>query len=356
MAAAWDRALGTTPLLAALLDADEAEGDEMRRRVIVGQLAAVAGLGAMNGPGEVANAVRAELIAAAEGIADEDWSAVVAQRSRQILNTPAPDLEMRILADLALASQGLRNRNHDAIRAASHLALLQGQCHADRGNAQSAQDWYKTSAALADRCGDSHLAIYVRGRQAVRLVYESGSIPVVTDVSASGLALSSSPSLGAVECHVAMANAYARVESRKALESMTAAVEMAISLPDGAGLLANEAGFDPLRRALHHRAYVLSRVGSVAETQAACDDAEAAGMSTVWHTQLRLYLAYRLVSDGDVVEGINQAAEAVDAVPRIHRTRIFGQLVGELLSLLPEARRRADDTKALGALVNGRRG
>lgn len=346
MVAAWDRALGTAPLLATLMDTDGGgDDDDVNRRALMGQLAAVAGLGAAS-PETVAEVVRGQLLAAVDDGADDDWSAIVAGHSSAIINAPAPNLELRVLADLALARQGIRAGDRDATRAASHLALLQGQCKADRGDAASAQGWYETAIALADHSEDRRLEMWTRARRAVRLVYEDGSTSRVVDAASEALAVSSKPSIGAVECHVGVSSAYARVGDPRARDGMNRSLDLAARVRAD-----EETGFDAAKRVIHNRTYVLSRIGTLAETEQACREAEEAGLPAIWRAQSALDLAYKLVSDGDVAEGVRHASIVVGAVPRHHRTRIFGQMVGELLARVPERRRSKGDVQALRAMT-----
>lgn len=348
LATAFDRALGTAPLLTTMLDERPGRDDQADRRTLLGQLAAVAGSGAAAHPEAVAEAVRAEILAALDGDTGGDWAAVVARHSRALINAPTPALEVRVLADLALARHGVARGDRDATRAAAHLTLLHGQCKADRGDAAAAATWYATAVTIADRSGDTRLSSFVRGRQAVRLNYEDGDEGVLFGAAGGGLALSSKPSIGTLECHVAVAAARARRGDRSARESMDTYTGLAeVIEPDF------ETGYDPVARVLYSRTYVLSRIGDLPAVEAAYVEAAAGGLPAIWRAHAALNLAHGMVRAGEVAEGVRRAAAVVGAVPRHHRIRIFGQLVAELVAAMPAAQWTRADVRALRALAKG---
>jgi len=348
LAGALDQALGSAPLLVTLLNAHPGD-DDVDRRTLLGQVIAVGGLTAAAGPGALADTVHDELSSALDGHDEQPWDAVVARHSRTIINTPAPALEVHVLADLALARQGVARGDRDATRAAAHLALLYGQCRADRADPGTAARWYDIAVKAADKAADTTAAVFIRARQAVRLNYEGGPDQALFGAAQHGLALSATPSIGALECHVALAAASARRgDAEQARASMQAYTDLAGQVDADA-----ETGFDPVARVLYSRTYVLSRVGDLVELDRACQAAQAGALPAIWAAQARLNLAYGLARAGDGTEGVRQAAAVVTQMPRQHRTRIFGQMITDLVSVLPPQRRTRDDVRALRSLTKG---
>jgi transcriptional regulator with XRE-family HTH domain len=346
-AAAADRALGTTPLLTTLLGI-ESEDDTMRRRALLhtfGAAAAVtATVGGLSALGEVLR------IGLHEAVAEPaDWQPILNDFERRLVMDPSPAFGQSLTAQLVLARQAVAERRDDveASRAAAHLSLLYGLWMGNSGQLADALNWYRTSTVLADHCGDPRSRAYALGRSASRGVYEGMPGSQVEQNASRALAVSATPSPGALEARAAMVHLAAlRGDLERGRESVNAMRDLAERLP------AAPAG--PQQRAVSFHAYLECRTGSFKDAERAHEEAERElARVPLWLADSRLYWALALARVGDARGATTYAVEQLNGVPwQVHT---LAQGVADLLREVPRGL-RTDEVDQLRAYAGSARG
>lgn len=323
---ALDRALGTAPLLTTLLELD-GKDHAMRRRALLSTLGAATGLAGMDGASAVADLIRHGLLDEAGEV--EDWDRVVVDYSRRLVTDPSAAYGTALLTQLMIARQQIADRgpDPDRLRAAGYLGHLFGLYEGNQGRISRAHGWYNSSAVLADRSGDTNARVYVRARTASRAIFEGFTVPEVVNGAQGALAISSTPSPGALEAHSALVHVHALTGDLKTgRRSVGDMISVAEALPD------SPAG--PIARTVSFRHYLESRAGSRSDADRAWTEAEPILKPVpVWWREAQVYHGRALVRDGDIADGIALALEAMRALPV--GIRHVGLAVSDLLSVIP---------------------
>lgn len=323
--AAYESALGLGDLV-------KEQGD-MRRRALV----AMAGMGVAS-PIAVGEMIRRSLLAGA-GMPDEDWDAVVGERTRQLVTDPSAAYGAGLLGDLMVIRQRVADgdRHRELLRAAARLAQCYGLWCGNRGDLGGASRWYRSSISLADVSGDTETRVFVRGRSLSRGLYEGCTVEDTLAGAEEALALSPRPSLGMLEAYLARWFVYAMVRDvRCGREVAGMAREVAERLP--AGTAARE-------RVLSANAYAECRYGSLDDAEQACAEAVPALRAwPTWLTETKVYRGRAMVAAGDVRGGVGCALEAV--IEDGHGVRVIKLAVRDVLSLVP-VETRSDDLEQL---------
>lgn len=338
IAEAIDRALRAGGVLIELAAIERGGGDDMRRRALLATIGAAASLGALSGPHALADMVRHGLLDAAG--ATEDWDAVIADATRRLVCDPSPLFGSALLTNLMILRRQLSNR--DTFRAAAILGQIYGLWLGNHAELSGARHWYRSATTLADRSGDIETQTWVRGRSAARGIYEDWTVGQTLDTAAEALALTTRPTLGALEAHAARVTVYALTGNvtagRRAVADM---MDVAARIPRTSA----QAGAGPYERAVFLAAYLESRVGTLTSADAACDDAERAlAHLPTWLTEVQVYRARAMVAAGDVSGGIEYALRAVSELR--HEVRVIAVAVRDVCQTVP-ASYRGDDVAEL---------
>jgi hypothetical protein len=276
----------------------------------------------------------------------EDWDGVVEDCSTRLVTDPSPLLGTALLTGLSVLRQEIdtatSRRRPDLLRAAAGLGQIYGLWLGNVSQVGGANQWYRSASILADQSGDTSMRAWVRGRAASRGVYESWTIPRTLAVVEETLSITDRATAGMVEAHAARASVAAIVGDpkggRAAIRAMADAAER---LPESElHTLA-----DPIARTLFMSAFLEARVGSLAEAEAACEQAEdALTRMPTWLTETQVYRARAMVAAGDHREGLTYALRAVQGVR--HDVRVIAVAVRDVLSALPRGY-RGEDADAL---------
>jgi transcriptional regulator with XRE-family HTH domain len=333
VAGAVDRALRAGGVLIELAAYERGGGDEMRRRALLTTVAAAATLGTIEGPHALADMVRHGLLDAAG--ASEDWDGVVQDCGRRLVCDPSPLFGSALLTNLAVIRQQLDDTpgqgRSDLLRAAAGLGTIYGLWLGNVDQLGGANHWYRSATILADRSGDVDMRTYVRGRAASRGIYESWTIRQTQDAVAETLAITTRPTAGALEAYAAEASIAAITsDAHRGRVAISAMFDVADHLADSD---LRELAV-PYERALFMSAFLEARVGTLAEAEAVCDQAEKvlARMPT-WLAETRVYRARALVADGDIEAGLTLALSTVQVAT--HDVRVIAVAVRDVLSCLP---------------------
>lgn len=343
-AAAADRALGCAPLLTTLLGIEEEE-DDVRRRALLHVFGAAVGVTATAAaaPGAFAEVVRHGLLDAVD--APHDWDQVVDDFQRRLFVNPTPELGTALLGQIMVARQVVADtRDAEAVRATALLSLMYGLWLGDNGQVPDALGWYRTSTTLADRSGDPHARTYIRARAATRGMYEGMAAAQVQAGVGEALALSSGPSLGALEAHAANVQLAALTgdvaEGRRSVATMWGIAEQ-LPAVDGPGAAQRAASF---------QVYLEGRAGDLRAAERAYLEAEPFLRPVpLWDAEARVYVGRAMVRAGDVGGGIIFALGALRPLPFVSRVVRMG--VSDLLAAVPSGYRseRHDALRQLAA-------
>ncbi|MFI9640006.1 helix-turn-helix domain-containing protein [Micromonospora sp. NPDC051925] len=341
LAAACDRELGTSPLLSVLLELDDGQGDNVKRRAMLASIGAATTMGGL-GLTVLADLVRDGLLDAAEG--GEDWDATIAAYNRRFVTEPSTEFGRSLLSQLMLARHQIadQGKTPERLRAVAELGQLYGLWLGNQGDVSAARNWYRTAAHLADRSEHTPTRVYVRGRALSRGIYEGYTVRETIDGVDETLSLSKVPTLGALEAYSALVHVHALTgnlaEGRRAVIGMR---RVADGLPEADVL--KVAG--PVQRTASFNSYLECRIGSMKEAERAFSEAEPVLRPVpVWLADARIYYGRARVSHGDTAGGV---AFALDAIRRLrHDVRVVGLGVSDLLTAVP-AGYRSDELDEL---------
>lgn len=340
-AALADQALGTTPLLATLLGI-ESKDDDVRRRALLNFAAAAVGTAAVaGGPGALTTLGEVLRRGLHEAVAEpDDWQPVIDDLERRLVLNPTAAFGQSLVAQLTLARQAVAERHDDteAARAAAHLSLLYGLWMGNGGQLAEALGWYRTGTVLAERSGDPRSRAWALGRSASRGVYEGMPAREVEDAAGRALAVTGTPTSGAVEARAAMVHLAAlRGDLPAGRTSVVAMRELAERLPDG------PAG--PHQRAVSFNNYLECRVGTTADAEKAHAEAERELAAVpIWLADSRIYYALALARAGDVRGGTLLGAKVVEGLP--YEVHVLSLGISDLLRMVPKTV-RTDEAELL---------
>lgn len=338
--AACDTALGTTPLLTALYRL-ETEGDDMRRRAILGggfAAASTALLATVDGTAALAATVDKGLRDAVA--APTDWDTLAADFARRHVLAPGTGFGHELAAQLTIASHHVSGGDRDAARGAALLALTYGLWLGDTGRMTTAGGLYATSAALADSSGDPAVAALVRARAANRGLYEGWTARRAQDAID-----------GALHVHPA---------GRPAVEAYAAAVHLHTLTGNLAGALAALAGMRTAadtcagehggltaeQRIASYEVYIHGRIGDPADALRLREQHRTTLAAVpLYAADADIYTARALVRGGDVDGGCTLALTAIRTLDTPVRVLAVG--ARDVLAAVPAARRARPAALAL---------
>jgi hypothetical protein len=309
----YDKALGTGGLLLDLLLADE-NGDDMRRRIVLGMLGTITGLG-FTAPQVIAESLRESLLSA---IGSDDWQEVAEEYGQRFMSDPPDLFRSRLTGDLLILRQTIGARESAASRfAAPRLMMLHGMITANLGDAASAARWYRAARITADGTGDDRLREWVRGREAFRRGYE-GAAPREVLVLASGVE--------DVEAKLAVAQAYARLDLSA---QARATLDEARRLHDMADQSESTIYAMPAWRMALSSSYVYALLGDVQ----GCDNELAAVRPPPavrrWEAQREIQRAVACTRSGDTASGAVAANKVMHEAPEEERSIVLSEMYRE---------------------------
>lgn len=349
LAEACDQALGAHPLLTWLVTGTE--GDPLRRRALIEHVGVLSAAGAA-GVG-IAEVVRQGLLAVAGA---PDWGEIVTDYGRKFVRAPSKEFGARLLFDLILLRQRIRDEGDtspDLFRAAAGLGTFYGLWLGNQGDLPSAHRWYRSAATLADHSGDCDLGSYIRARETSRGLYEGWTIKQTERGIARVLdVVGDRPTIAALEAYCAEAQVGALTgNARRGRDAVAQMRRIAERVPHEVTVWQDA---PPIERAVFLDAFVESRVGSLAEAERACAEAfELLRSRLMWIAEVHQYQARALVADRSVTDGIRYALEAASRVG--HEVRVISFAVRDVVDTVP-AGWESDDLEALRKYASGEPG
>ncbi|TDD86713.1 helix-turn-helix domain-containing protein [Actinomadura rubrisoli] len=324
----------------------------MERRALLQLLAVLA-------PGAAVSAAHLETLRSglerALGVRDEftveDWEQAVADHAYSIRVMAPAALVAVLSSDIADVGHALDHRpdldRPTLQRVSAQLAALMAMA-LNELNDPHESGWWRTAHHAAASAGDRNLEVYTHGRQA-RVTY---SRPGALKHADQAIALAGNrPSAGLAEAHATRAVALARTGDRSGAEQALRDLdELYVRLP--AELTGDEAtvwGW-PRQRYLGERTGVRLNLGdSSLYGEMPSLDGTREARDLAWN---ELYVAWARINAGSVSDGLEDAANTLNGLPKEHRTSSVRATVGRMVSALPEKARALPAARELRALTS----
>jgi len=280
-------------------------GDDMRRRHLITGIAAAA-----VAPAVVGSLLQRGFAAAlAPRMSEDDWAARVEGYGRDYMSVGADTLRTRLATDLIVLQQQLDSPRLWAV--AARTLTVYGKTVK---GAHDAAGWYRLAAEAADRSGDPATRVWVRGRAALALGYEAAGLTTAERLASQALAIDASPTLGAVNAHMALAHVHAvrgrHADAGRELDAARRAFDVAGSSEQISDFAVPEWRFHTFTSML------LSRQGDerAVAAQDAADRTRPACLPR-FATHIELHRGLMLARSGDRAGGVSYARAALDRLP-----------------------------------------
>ena len=300
------------------------EGGRVDRRTFLTDIAA----------GAIAPVVAADLIGHGFSAAlrarpsAEAWQGKLAAYGRDYMTAGAAEVQRRLAADLVVLQQQLDSPVMWDV--ASRLMVFYGKTFPGSDGAKAAH-WYRMAAEAADRGGDPRTRVWVRGRAAVALGYESAALPVARMFADQALALDPSPSLGRLNAVMGKAHAAALSgDGRAARELLAQGRRVFDAVGSGDGEESDYAV--PWWRMNVFTSLLAARLGDEPLAVQAQDAAAASLPASMprFATHLELHRGLMLARAGDRAGGAAYAQAAMAALPPEKHSLTLRMLVAEI--------------------------
>lgn len=295
-----DAALGAGGLIEDLFLAD-ANGDEMRRRILLEALGATAALGAVSPAYVISESLRSSMLAAYSA---DDGPEIAAEYGRRFMTDPPAKYRDDLASDLMVLRARVIDGDSLAIRlTAPRLMTLAGMAVGNTGAVHQAARWYRAARHASDRTDDDGLRAWTRGREAFRRGYE-GAQPA--EVLAVGRGVDD------VEAQLGVAQAYARLGERtRALGALRAAER----LHEGGDQAEDTIFAMPAWRWHLSAAYVYALLGDVATNADELESVRPPAAVKRWEAQLEMERAVAHARAGDAVTAVELARDTMHGLP-----------------------------------------
>jgi transcriptional regulator with XRE-family HTH domain len=306
--------------------------DEMRRRMFLTAATALAAQATLP----------FSLRAVTSRHSPDDWDAIAFEYGHRYLALPRAALLAELLPDLAalqlqiaLADDTSRER---LARPAALLAGLAAWACTHLGMARDARHSWLLAGHLAEDSHDHATAAWVQSQAIIAALYMDRPAAVIDRMVMDSSARHGGPvSSGAVQLLQGIAQVHA-INGRpdKARAALRDADEMFDRLP--VAFVKDASSYAcPESRARHADAYVLARVGTLAEAEAAIARAVElyAPERVVSRAQLELHRAVALVRNGETDGAMHHAGRVLEATPTAARGQLVFSVARNVLDLVP---------------------
>ncbi|MFI1436337.1 helix-turn-helix domain-containing protein [Streptomyces lydicus] len=310
--------------LSAVLDVPLAvlEG-EVNRRTFISDVAATA----------IAPIVASDLLSAGfaarlqGGPSVDEWEGKLAAYGTDYMSMGAGDIQRRVAGELVTVQQQLDTSRLWSV--AARLATLYAKTFPG-SDGTKAVSWYRMAAEMADRSGDEHTRVWVRGRAAIALGYEGASLGVADMLAEQALQISDKPSQGRLNAIMGAAHAAAlRGDHDRAHKLAT----------DGRRMFDRAASYEqtsdyavPWWRMNVFLSLLLARLGDEKGAVEAQEAARRELPSTLprFATHLEMHRGLMLTRSGDKVGGVSYAQAALDRLPPEKHSLTLRMLMDEI--------------------------
>jgi hypothetical protein len=335
------------------------EVDDVRRRSFL-QSASAAGVGMAFGL-EAARHGLNRALSESSAVDLDDWHAINREYGTAYVTHTATELHEMLLVDLLSLETALRlahdqRQRRELYSIGALLSQYMAQAVGDLGRRREGRRWWRTARYAADNSGDLHTIMFVRGRNAIRAIYDGQEPAIIIDqigksdhLIADGLA-SGKPSLLA-----ARAQSFALLgRAEEAESSLNDLRDTFAALPSP---MTKDHGWHcwayPEERVRFTESFVYSHLGDTRRAEEA--QSAALGLyppnSRRGPVQIELQRALCLVAAGDPLEGAGHATTTLERLPSEHRTRFVMGLGEQVFAAVPDDQRRTRHARELYELL-----
>lgn len=321
--------------------------DAMDRRSFVLGLGGTTTLGFV-APGMALEAARHGLtLSLAEGRAEatiEEWQEIVWEYGYSYQHTAPAELLDSLMVDVLglqlLLSRDQRPAHLDQLqRAGAVLAALTAMTIANLGDVRQARRWWRSARQLAGQSGDVSADMWVRGREAIRGLYEgrptASILHLVDDTD-----LSSNQAMPADRAELLAAKAQALALAGRQPEAEAALDEVRRAYDELPADITSE--HDSIygwaeNRLRFTESFVYSHLGDSTKAGAAQDRAVAVYPARYSRgpAQIELQRALCMVADGDAIGGADHATKTLESLVEGDQIRPIFSLSREVLGAIP---------------------
>lgn len=282
-----------------------------------------------------------------QGHVVQDWEEIAFEHGHAFLTTSPDVLLPDLAADLVTLLDSIRSVGGDTVRQdlcapAGKMAALMAMTVATLGERRHARDWWKTARRTADASGDRGLKVWVRGYEAMNALYSERPVSVVLRLANEAIEIAGDAAGAEVlEAMASRAQALAMMDGRgrEAENAIHDLEERFTRLPSAAPDDRLATGSWP-ETALHHTAaFTYTHTGDSVQAErarTAALDAYPRSMRRQ-RAQIELLRATSLVKDGDVLVGVDRAAQTVQALAAGQRTTTIQRGARMVLDAVPDA-------------------
>ncbi len=291
----------------------------------------------------------------------EEWNEIVREYGAAQVTHTATELHEMLLVDVlslevALGLSPDPSQRRELYKIGALLSQYMAQAVGDLGRRWKGMRWWRTARYAADCSGDLHTIMYVRGRTAIRAIYDGQEPEIIIDeVDKSEHLLEDGPGVGRPSLLAARAQSFALLGRAKEAESSLNDLRRTFdALPSR---MTNDHGWHcwayPEERVRFAESFVYSHLGDTRRAE----EAQSAALdlyppnSRRGPVQIELQRALCLASAGDPSEGAGYATTTLEELPVEHRTRYVMGLGEQVLAAVPREHRRTRNARELHELL-----
>ncbi|MFJ1456353.1 hypothetical protein [Nocardia sp. N2S4-5] len=289
--------------------------------------------------------------AVAEGaVADiADWYEIVREYGDIHVTDTSSRLHELLLTDvlslqLALGQTSNAERRRRFYEIGALLSHYMAQAVGDLGQRREAMRWWRTARLAAESSGDLHIMMYIRGRAAIREIYDGRSPTLILEsIGEADELMATGPVVGLPSLLAARAQSCALLgRADEAEADLRALRDVFADLPSD---MTTSHGWHcwayPEERVRFAESFVYSHLGNVAAAEAAQQAALRLYPPNIVRgpTQIELQRALCHVRGGDCTEGARHAVATVDRLPVEYRTRFVMGLSEQVYDAIPSGER-----------------
>ncbi|WP_280336476.1 hypothetical protein [Nocardia wallacei] len=301
--------------------------------------------------------------AMAEGAAADiaDWYEIVREYGEIHVTDTSSRLHELLLTDvlslqLALGQTANPARRRRFYEIGALLSHYMAQAVGDLGQRREAMRWWRTARLAADASGDLRTMLYIRGRAAIREIYDGRSpTSILESIGEADELMATGPVAGLPSLLAARAQSYALLGRAEEAESdLRALRDVFAELPsDMTACHGWHCWAYPEERVRFTESFVYSHLGNVAAAEAAQQAALCLYPPNIVRgpTQIELQRALCHVRDGDCAEGARHAINTVNRLPAEYRTRFVMGLSEQVYEAIPSEERGSAAVADLRELI-----
>ncbi|MEV6254460.1 hypothetical protein AB0L97_14515 [Nocardia sp. NPDC051911] len=291
----------------------------------------------------------------------EDWNETVREYGAAYVTHTSTELQEMLLVDVlglevALGLSRSASQRRELYKIGALLSQYMAQSIGDLGRRREGARWWRTARYAADCSGDPHTIMFVRGRKAIRGIYD-GLDPeaIIEEIGKCDPLIADGPAVGRPSLLAARAQSFALLG--RADEAESALNDLRETFADLPSSMTKDHGWHcwayPEERVKFTESFVYSHLGDSRRAE----EAQAAALnlyppnSRRGPVQIELQRAICLVSAGDPTEGAGHATTTLAGLPIEHRTRFVMGLGEQVLAAVPKGQRRMRSALELHELL-----